>query len=89
MSHTEIVRALELIQAGGFRPGTEWEEAHRICQTYEGERDFDWIHAILHRIEGDDANAGYWYSRAGKSRNPGSVEEEWREMMGSVTSNGE
>ena len=78
MSQTEITRALELIEAGGFRAGAEWEKAHQICQAREGQPAFDWIHALVHRIEGDDANAGYWYRRAGQVRNPGSVEDEFR-----------
>lgn len=54
------------------------DQAHRIAQAHEGEQLFDWLHALVHRIEGDDANAGYWYRRAAKSRHPGAVEEEWR-----------
>ena len=56
----------------------DWEKAYRICQMREGTPLFDWVHALVHRIEGDDANAGYWYRRAGKSRHLGSVEEEWQ-----------
>jgi len=43
-----------------------WDEAHAIAQSREGERDFDLLHAILHRREGDSANAGYWFRSAGK-----------------------
>ena len=71
---------LDLIEAGGLKTGVEWEEAHQICQVREGQQAFDWLHALLHRIEGDDANAAYWYRRAGQVRNPGSVEDEWREI---------
>jgi hypothetical protein len=42
-----------------------WEEAHGIAQSREGERDFDLLHAILHRREGDFANASYWFRGAG------------------------
>jgi len=42
-----------------------WEEAHRLVQDDEGQ-EAAWVHAHLHRVEGDLANAGYWYRRAGK-----------------------
>lgn len=40
-------------------------EAHAICQAHEGEADFDYVHAILHRREGDVGNAGWWLDRIG------------------------
>lgn len=43
-----------------------WDDAHDIAQSREGERDFDLLHAILHRREGDFANSGYWFRSAGK-----------------------
>jgi hypothetical protein len=45
----------------------EWDAAHGIAQTREGDPPYDWVHAHLHRVEGDLGNAGYWYRRAGKS----------------------
>lgn len=42
----------------------DWDTAHGIVQGHEGEADCDWVHAHLHRVEGDAANAGYWYRRA-------------------------
>ena len=41
----------------------EWDAAHRIVQRYEDDETACWIHAVLHRIEGDTANARYWYRR--------------------------
>ncbi|MFZ2103000.1 MAG: hypothetical protein WAU86_20795 [Oricola sp.] len=73
-----LVRALDHLRSGDFAVGPDWEKAHEICQEHEGEPAFDWVHALCHRIEGDDWNAGYWYRRAGRDRRPGSVEEEWR-----------
>ena len=54
----------------------QWEEAHRIAQDDDG-ADGAWVHAHLHRVEGDEANAGYWYGRAGRPHCQSSLEEEW------------
>ena len=43
-----------------------WDEAHAIAQAHEGEPLADWLHAVLHKIEGDAGNARYWYRRAGR-----------------------
>jgi len=62
---TDAARILDLIRRSGFRTGPDWEAAHEIAQAHEGERPFDAAHALLHRIEGDAANAAYWDRRAG------------------------
>ncbi|MGG5820641.1 hypothetical protein [Falsiroseomonas sp. HW251] len=54
----------------------EWDCAHAAVQGHEGEADCDWVHAHLHRIEGDAANAGYWYRRARKPVASGALDEE-------------
>ncbi|NNC89042.1 MAG: hypothetical protein HKN82_11340 [Akkermansiaceae bacterium] len=67
------LRALWLARAG------RWHEAHDLCQDI-AEPDGAWIHAYLHREEGDLGNAAYWYARARRNA-PGpevSLEEEWR-----------
>jgi len=84
MSQAQLRTALDLLKAGDFHPGKEWEKAHQICQTHEGSPLFDWVHALVHRIEGDDANAGYWYRRAGKTRPPGAAEDEWQAIRAIV-----
>ncbi len=43
----------------------DWDGAHAASQR-GGDRDGDWVHAYLHRVEGDVGNAGYWYARAGR-----------------------
>lgn len=43
-----------------------------------------WIHAYLHRREGDVGNADYWYRRAGKRRPSFSLEEEWEEIVNAL-----
>lgn len=58
----------------------DWEEAHTIIQNIE-DKTAAWIHAYLHRKEGDIWNADYWYSRAGKKRPDLSLEEEWTSIV--------
>lgn len=53
----------------------EWDKAHDITQGGGGE--LDWVHAYLHRVEGDLSNAGYWYRRANKPVATGPLDEEW------------
>jgi hypothetical protein len=54
----------------------EWEPAHELAQAQD-DAEGAWVHAHLHRIEGDEANAGYWYRRAGKPHSAAPLEEEW------------
>lgn len=56
-----------------------WNEAHDIVQNSKG-HEGDWIHAYLHRKEGDLHNASYWYSRTGKSIPDISLKQEWEEL---------
>lgn len=53
-----------------------WEKAHTIIQDIE-DNNASWIHAYLHRKEGDTWNADYWYNRAGRKRPSVSLEKEW------------
>ena len=55
----------------------KWDRAHEIVQD-EGGTEAAWVHAYLHRKEGDLSNAGYWYRRAKRPMPTGDVEEEWR-----------
>ena len=57
----------------------DWDGAHRVAQDIESP-DGAWIHAYLHRKEGDTSNAGYWYCRAGKPVSRATLEEEWDEI---------
>jgi hypothetical protein len=56
-----------------------WDKAHNIVQDLE-DKNAAWIHAYLHRKEGDVGNADYWYRRAGKKRPDVSLEKEWEEI---------
>ena len=58
----------------------DWNRAHSIAQDIESP-DAAWVHAYLHRKEGDLANAGYWYRQAGKQRPSVSLAEEWTELV--------
>lgn len=55
----------------------DWRRAHECVQAHEGTPDCDAVHAHLHRQEGDLANAGYWYRRAGRAMPQQTLEEEW------------
>ena len=58
----------------------EWDKAHQLMQDVE-DKNASWIHAYLHRKEGDISNADYWYSRAGKKKPSLSLEKEWEEIV--------
>lgn len=53
----------------------EWNEAHELVQHESGAA-AAWVHAHLHRVEGDEWNAGYWYRRAGKPTGSGDLDQE-------------
>lgn len=59
----------------------EWDTAHEIAQAQEGEARHDWVHAHLHRVEGDQGNAGYWYRRARQPVSTLSLEAERDAMV--------
>lgn len=56
----------------------DWEKAH-VCAQEDGGRAGAWVHAYLHRKEGDRGNAGYWYVRAGRPMpaEDAALETEW------------
>ena len=55
----------------------DWEAAHTVAQDVPDAQGGAWVHAYLHRKEGDAANAAYWYRRAGKPVARGPLQEEW------------
>ncbi|WP_186735506.1 hypothetical protein [Spirosoma utsteinense] len=59
----------------------EWEQAHNVAQSREGDQPYDRLHAYLHRKEGDRFNANYWYKRAKTSFFDGSLAEEWETLV--------
>jgi hypothetical protein len=54
----------------------DWDRSHRIVMDEPG-RDAAWVHAYLHRLEGDRDNAAYWYRQAGQPIATGALEVEW------------
>lgn len=54
----------------------DWDKAHECAQAQD-DRDGAWLHAYLHRKEGDGENAAYWYRRAGKPVATGALAQEW------------
>ena len=61
----------------------DWTRAHESAQQDEG-RDGSWVHAYLHRKEGDDSNAAYWYGRAGQPACRESLQSEWKQIAESL-----
>ena len=61
----------------------DWNGAHDSAQADEGGAG-DWVHAYLHRKEGDSWNAGYWYRRARKPVSQAPLDEEWREIAAAL-----
>ncbi|MBO9729649.1 MAG: hypothetical protein J7623_13515 [Chitinophaga sp.] len=57
-----------------------WKKAHDLVDDLPG-TDAARVHAYLHRVEGDESNAGYWYRRAGTQRPAYSQEQEWEVLV--------
>jgi len=66
---TAAVTALDLIERG------DWAGAHEAAQSDDG-KDAAWVHAHLHRVEGDIDNARYWYAQAGRPVDDGPLDVE-------------
>jgi len=75
----DLNEAVECALAG------RWGQAHEIVQEDEENALACWIHAVLHRQEGDLANARYWYARCGRKLRKGvSPEDELREIRSAL-----
>ena len=57
----------------------DWQSAHHLAQDIPS-KDGSWVHAYLHRKEGDLSNASYWYHKAGKPVSDKSLHDEWDEI---------
>ena len=67
--NSRLLEALDRLEAG------DWTAAHEIAQADPGQA-AAWLHAHLHRVEGDRSNAAYWYARAGMEPFAGTLDEE-------------
>ena len=76
-SLSEPLRALWFDRKG------DWDRAHQIAQGIPSPEG-SWVHAHLHREEGDLWNARYWYQQAGRPESEGDLEAEWREIAGTL-----
>lgn len=74
-----------LVQALWWEAKGNWTRAHEITQDIQTP-DAAWVHAYLHRREGDQWNASYWYRNAGRSDCTLTLEEEWREIATALLS---
>ena len=64
----------------------DWQAAHVIVQEHEEDATANWIHAVCHRMEGDLANAHYWYRRIGREyREDLPAEEELRQIRAGLS----
>ena len=61
----------------------EWDKAHKIVMNEET-ANAAWVHAYLHRVEGDLGNAGYWYRQAGQPVPTDSLEAEWERIVSAL-----
>ena len=73
MNRDQLLQALELDKQDN------WDAAHEIVQSINS-AEACWIHAYLHRKEGDLGNANYWYRRAGKEMPNCGLELEWEKI---------
>ncbi len=69
----------ELLKALWYDAIGDWDRAHSIAQEV-GTRDGSWVHAYLHRKEGDLGNARYWYGRAGRQESQMTLQAEWEQI---------
>jgi hypothetical protein len=84
LTAAEPPAGLTLALAGLWWDGKgDWTRAHESAQQDEG-HDGSWVHAYLHRKEGDQSNAEYWYRRAREPICRGSIDDEWLSILSSL-----
>lgn len=84
-SATEPSSLIVPLQALWHDAREEWETAHRLVQD-DGSAEAAWVHAYLHRKEGDSSNARYWYGQARKPEFRGTLSQEWEEISRALLS---
>lgn len=70
----------QMLKALWYDGKNDWEGSHNIAQDIQ-DRNGSWVHAYLHRKEGDISNARYWYSMAGRSLPAVSLQQEWESLV--------
>jgi hypothetical protein len=63
-----------------------WNRAHEVAQDVDS-KDGAWVHAYLHRKEGDLGNAAYWYRQAGRPVERGELDVEWESLVTELLAN--
>jgi hypothetical protein len=71
------------LQALWWAGKNDWDKAHALVMN-DDSREAAWVHAYLHRVEGDLANAGYWYRRAERPHSEAALDEEWAAIMSAL-----
>jgi len=61
----------------------DWDKAHKIVQD-ESTREAAWVHAYLHRVEGDLGNASYWHRQAGQPVAKDTLDAEWERIASAL-----
>ncbi len=84
LPHAEPPRALDASLAALWwaRKG-DWDKAHRLVMD-EASREAAWVHAYLHRVEGDIGNAHYWYRQARREPADGDLDAEWDAILAAL-----
>jgi hypothetical protein len=76
----DLKRGVELALKG------DWDGAHAIAQRDENDPFFCWLHACLHKIEGDHGNSRYWYAKSGRRfEDFAKTDDELRAILASLT----
>ena len=83
LRHADAAPADPALGALWWAARDEWTRAHDAAQSDDG-ADAAWVHAYLHRVEGDMANAGYWYARAGRPVATAALTEEWHAIASAL-----
>jgi len=65
----------------------DWDRAHKLVMDNDG-ADCAWVHAYLHRVEGDLENARYWYGQARRPPEAGDLSDEWAAIAGALLRSG-
>ena len=77
-------RCAPALQALWWAAKGDWEAAHKIVMKHDDDADCAWVHAHLHRVEGDLPNARYWYRQAGQPVANGPLETEWESIASTL-----